>query len=135
MTTNSARSEYSAGQLRVLLARTGISAAELARRVGHSRNWVSGRTTGTYPITADDAIKIAQALGSSIADLLDAPPSMPYLTRLAPLLAEIQLEILDNPLSDDEVKQGLLRILRELKNLILILSDPERPDRASRKGR
>ena len=130
MTKNPARSEYSAGQLRVLLARTGVTGAELGRRLERSRNWVSGRATGTYPITPEDAIAIVRALGAGLSDLLDTPPPR-ILTRLAPVLAEVQTEVLDDPISTDEEKQWLLVNIRYLMNAVL--TSPYRA--ARRKGR
>lgn len=127
VTKDPARSEYSADQLRVVMSRTGVNYSELARRIGRSREWVSGRARGTYVITPSDAIEIVQGLGIGLSDLMDTP-SVPVLRRLAPVLVEVQVEILDDPDSTDEEKQWLLSNIRHLMNTILTS-----PYRAARK--
>lgn len=131
-TKDPTRSEYSADQFRVVMARTGVTGAELARRLGRSRQWVSGRATGQYVITPEDAIDISRALGVGLNDLMDAAPLLPVLRRLATILAEVQVDILDDEISTDEEKQWILRGIRLMYNQIL--SNPERATRKRAKG-
>jgi len=123
------RSEYSADQLRLLLLRTDVNAAELGRRIGKSRNWVSGRARGDYPITSNDAMLLVRGLGVGLSELMD-PPSVTVLRRLATVLREVQVDILDDEDSTDEEKQWILQNIRHMYNMILTS-----PYRAARKAK
>lgn len=128
-TSNRARSEYSWHQFRDLLARSGLTRDELAQQLGRSRNWVSGRTTGRFPISDEDAIAIVQALGVGLRDLMEPPPYR-VVEKLANVLYEVQVQIVDDPFSTDEEVQWFLRFIREVKDQIL-----SNPNRASREPR
>lgn len=62
--------ERTAEEIRVLLARRNISAAELARRTGLKQPYVSRRMTGDVAWDIDDLERIARALNVEVADLL-----------------------------------------------------------------
>lgn len=62
--------ERTAEEIRVLLARRNISAAELARRTQMKQPYVSRRMTGEVAWDVDDLEKIAAALSVEVADLL-----------------------------------------------------------------
>lgn len=64
--------ERVAEEIRVMIARRNISAAELARRTGITQRSISRITTGEKGIDMDDLEKIAAALGVEIAALLPA---------------------------------------------------------------
>jgi transcriptional regulator with XRE-family HTH domain len=65
--------EHAAEELRVILARRRMSAAELARRTGIKQSTMARRMTGETAFDLDDLELIAEALGIEIADLF--PPS------------------------------------------------------------
>jgi hypothetical protein len=111
-------SEYSADALRLLLLRTNVNAAELGRRIGRSRNWVSGRARGDYVITPDDAIEIVRGLGVRLTDLMEAP-SVSVLRRLASVLRDVQVDILDDEDSTDDEEQWILQNIRHLYNMVM----------------
>jgi transcriptional regulator with XRE-family HTH domain len=123
------RSDYSAGALRVLLAKTGVNATELGARIGTSKSWVSGRATGRYAITDPDAARICKGLGVGLSELMAEPP-WTRLRKLAPVLQDVQEQIVDDPFSTEEEVQWLLRTIREFKDAIL-----SNPNRSSRKPR
>jgi transcriptional regulator with XRE-family HTH domain len=108
-----------------------VTGAELARRVEKSRNWVSGRTTGAYPITPADAVLICDALGVGLSELMDVP-DLAEVRRLAAVFRQAQVLVLDDPLSTSDEKQWLLSNVRWAMNSIL--SNPDRAARARRKG-
>jgi transcriptional regulator with XRE-family HTH domain len=64
--------EFVAEEIRVLLARQRISAAELARRTGIKQSTISRRMTGETAFDMDDLEVIARALGVQVQDLLPA---------------------------------------------------------------
>lgn len=62
--------ERTAEEIRALLARRRISAAELARRTGLKQSTLARRMTGETAFDVDDLELIAEVLGVSVADLL-----------------------------------------------------------------
>lgn len=126
-TTSKRQSDYPPDQFALLLFKMGVTGGALADRLGRSRQWVSGRKTGQYVITDDDAREICRELGVGIRELM-APA--PVVDRYASVLTEIQVDIVDHPLSTDEEVQEFLKTLRHLKNFVL-----SNPDRANRKPR
>lgn len=62
--------EFVAEEIRVLLARKRISAAELARRTGLKQSTMSRRMTGETAFDMDDLEVIAKVLEVEVADLL-----------------------------------------------------------------
>jgi transcriptional regulator with XRE-family HTH domain len=131
-TKDPTRSEYSADQLRIVLTRSGVNYSELARRLGRSREWVSGRARGAYVITPQDAVEIVRGLGVGLSDLMDTP-SVPVLRRLASVLQDVQVNILDDEDSTDEEKQWILQNIRWMYNQIL--TSPYRAERKRAKQR
>jgi transcriptional regulator with XRE-family HTH domain len=59
-----------AEEIRVLLARRMMSAAELARRTGMKQSTLARRMTGETAFDLDDLEAIAQALGVAVQELL-----------------------------------------------------------------
>ncbi|MGC5664976.1 helix-turn-helix domain-containing protein [Micromonospora sp. WMMD723] len=59
-----------AEEIRVLLARRRMSAAELARQTGIRQQALSRRMTGETAFDLDDLERIADVLGVTVADLL-----------------------------------------------------------------
>jgi transcriptional regulator with XRE-family HTH domain len=112
------RTDYDASQLRVALAKGGISGRELARRLDVSPNWVSLRITGQQAITPEDAVLIAETLGISLGELMGTPPTRRR--RLAPVLSDVQdfLDDEEHPATDRE-KQFILKAIRGLLNMTL----------------
>lgn len=74
MSDNSPRSgrlrERAAEEIRVILARRRMSAAELARRTGIRQQNLSRRMTGETAFDLDDLEVIARELGVTVAELL-----------------------------------------------------------------
>lgn len=62
--------EHVAEEIRVLLARKRISAAELARRTGIKQSTMSRRMTGETAFDMDDLELIAEALEVEVTDLM-----------------------------------------------------------------
>jgi transcriptional regulator with XRE-family HTH domain len=58
-----------AGNVRAELARAGLSQTEFAASLGKSQAWISRRLTGSTPFDVDDLVRIAGALGVSVATL------------------------------------------------------------------
>ena len=70
-TTNRGRlREHTAAELRALLARRRLSAAEFARRVGWSQPYMARRYDGRVAMDLDDLEVIAAALGVKVTDLI-----------------------------------------------------------------
>jgi transcriptional regulator with XRE-family HTH domain len=111
------RTDYTADQLRVALAKLGLSGRELARRLNVSPNWVSLRTTGQQSITPEDAVLIAEGLDISLSDLIGTPPNRTPRRRLAPVLGDVQ-DFIDEVATDHE-KQFLLKSIRGLLNMTI----------------
>jgi transcriptional regulator with XRE-family HTH domain len=65
--------ERTAEEIRVLLARRRISAAELARRTGMKQSTLARRMTGETAFDLDDLELIAEVLGVTVFDLLPKP--------------------------------------------------------------
>lgn len=63
--------ERTAEEIRVILARRKMSAAELARRTGIRQQNLSRRMTGETAFDLDDLEVIAQALGVKVSDLVN----------------------------------------------------------------
>lgn len=59
-----------AEEVRVLLARRHMSAAELARQIGWSQTYMARRMLGVYAFNLDDLEAIAKSLDVGVADLL-----------------------------------------------------------------
>lgn len=66
--------ERATEEIRVLLARRKMSAAELARRTGQKPAALSRRMTGDVAFDLDDLEVIARELGVSVVDLLGGGP-------------------------------------------------------------
>ena len=62
--------EHAAEEIRVILARKRMSAAELARRTGIKQSTMARRMTGETAFDLDDLEVIADVLGVDVADLL-----------------------------------------------------------------
>ncbi|GAA4681171.1 helix-turn-helix domain-containing protein [Phytohabitans rumicis] len=62
--------ERAAEEIRVILARRRMSAAELARKTGIRQQNLSRRMTGETAFDLDDLEVIANALGIKVADLI-----------------------------------------------------------------
>lgn len=62
--------ERTAEEIRVLLARRHISAAELARRTGMKQPYISRRMTGEVAWDVDDLERIAAVLDVDVIDLM-----------------------------------------------------------------
>jgi transcriptional regulator with XRE-family HTH domain len=62
--------ERTAEEIRVLLARRRMSAAELARRTGMKQSTMARRMTGETAFDLDDLEAIANVLGVAVIDLL-----------------------------------------------------------------
>lgn len=65
--------ERAAEEIRVLLARRRISAAELARRTGMKQSTMARRMTGETAFDLDDLEAIAAVLGVDVTELLPGP--------------------------------------------------------------
>ena len=63
--------ERTAEEIRVLLARRRMSAAELARRTGLKQSTMARRMTGETAFDLDDLEVIATALGVKVSDLVN----------------------------------------------------------------
>lgn len=59
-----------ATEIRAMLARRRISAAELARRLGVTQSYVARRMIGVQPIDLDELERIASILGVTVVDLI-----------------------------------------------------------------
>lgn len=64
--------ERTAEEIRVLLARRRISAAELARRTGMKQSTLARRMTGEIAFDLDDLEAISEALGVPVTALMPA---------------------------------------------------------------
>jgi transcriptional regulator with XRE-family HTH domain len=62
-----------ATEVKVWMARRRLTQAELAARVGHDQTWLSKRLAGKVPMTVEDMLDLADALGIRAADLLQRP--------------------------------------------------------------
>jgi len=62
--------DRAAAEVRAELGRQGLTALQLAERLGVSRSWTSYRLTGQQTIDLDDIERIAQALDVPVAQLL-----------------------------------------------------------------
>lgn len=62
-----------ADRVRELLTESGISGAELARRLGATQSYVSRRVRGVVPWRADELYEIAGVLGISADEFLPTP--------------------------------------------------------------
>jgi transcriptional regulator with XRE-family HTH domain len=79
-------------EIRVLLARRGMSVAELARQLGVSQKYLANRipqragTPVVYALDTDDLARIADALDVSVASLIpsDTAPDAPAGSPAAP---------------------------------------------------
>jgi transcriptional regulator with XRE-family HTH domain len=59
-------------EIKVAMVRAGVTGRELARRLGTSQTWVSTRLNGVTPLDLDDMQRIADALGVTIVELMQA---------------------------------------------------------------
>jgi transcriptional regulator with XRE-family HTH domain len=59
-----------AAEIRSQLGRQNINKSELARRLNVSHTWVTNRLVGTQEIGTNELVRIAEALGVGVADLL-----------------------------------------------------------------
>lgn len=59
-----------ATEVKVWQARRRLTQSELAARVGHDQTWVSKRLSGKVPMTVEDLLDFADALGVRAADFL-----------------------------------------------------------------
>jgi transcriptional regulator with XRE-family HTH domain len=64
-------SEMVAEEIRALMARRKVSGRELASQLAVSPSWISYRLSGKQPIDVNDLLRIANALGVGVHDLLD----------------------------------------------------------------
>jgi len=68
--------EVVASELRAILARKRISAAELARRVGWSQSYMARRVDGRAAMDVDDLEAVAKALDVPVRALLPNEPAL-----------------------------------------------------------
>ena len=73
--------QLAAEEIRVLLARRRMSAAELARRIGQKPQALSRRMIGDIPFDLHDLEVIANALGVEVKDLIAGDGSGADTTR------------------------------------------------------
>lgn len=66
-------SELVAEEIRALMARRKVSGRELSAKLGVSPSWISYRLSGKQPIDVNDLLRIANALGAGVHDLLPSP--------------------------------------------------------------
>lgn len=66
-------SEMVAEEIRALMARRKVSGRELAGQLGVSPSWISYRLSGKQPIDVNDLLRIANALGAGVHELLPSP--------------------------------------------------------------
>jgi transcriptional regulator with XRE-family HTH domain len=62
--------ELVAANIRAEVARRALTQQQLADMLGVGQWWISRRLTGNVPISADDLVRIAAALGVPAATLL-----------------------------------------------------------------
>jgi transcriptional regulator with XRE-family HTH domain len=66
-------SELVADEVRVAMTRRRMSGRELATKLNVSPSWVSYRLSGKQPIDLNDLLRIANALGVGVHELLPPP--------------------------------------------------------------
>ena len=66
-------SEMVAEEIRALMARRKVSGRELSNKLGVSPSWISYRLSGKQPIDVNDLLRIANALGAGVHELLPSP--------------------------------------------------------------
>lgn len=66
-------SEMVAEEIRALMARRKVSGRELSTKLGVSPSWISYRLSGKQPIDVNDLLRIANALGAGVHELLPSP--------------------------------------------------------------
>lgn len=66
-------SEMVAEEIRALMARRKVSGRELSAKLGVSPSWISYRLSGKQPIDINDLLRIANALGAGVHELLPSP--------------------------------------------------------------
>jgi DNA-binding Xre family transcriptional regulator len=64
-----------ASNIRAMMGRRTINQTELGRRLGTSQAWVSRHVNGSVAFTTDELVRVAQALGCDLADLLEGARS------------------------------------------------------------
>jgi len=69
-------------RLAELIAKSGLSQTEVARRMGESKNWVNNRLTGYVEIKADEIPRFAAALGVSPCAFFEEVQPQPATVRL-----------------------------------------------------
>jgi transcriptional regulator with XRE-family HTH domain len=108
-----------AGEIRVWLARRGMTARELARRLQVSPSWISYRLNSTQAIDLNDLESIAAELDVTPADLmgLDLGTVPERLRKVVTYLNDEQVA--------DENKDLLLRIID--RGLLTVSTMPEPP--------
>ena len=94
-------------KLAELVAASGMSQAEIARRVGEHTTWVNNRLRGTADVKADDVPRLARALGVQPAAFFE-PAAIPpgASAERAALEADTALA--------GAVSEAVLRVLGEL---------------------
>lgn len=88
--------EHAAEEIRVILARRRMSAAELARRTGIKQSTMSRRMTGETAFDLDDLEAIAEVLGIAVGDLL--PQSAGVNLSLTPVVRPVRATSTGTPL-------------------------------------
>lgn len=73
-------------QIKTLLLRRGMSARDLAAKIGVKQAYISRRMTGEVPLNLDEIEAIATALGVDVLDLLREPQPLPPLEPIQPRL-------------------------------------------------
>lgn len=83
-------------RLAQLIAASGMSQAEVARRVGEHPTWVNNRLRGVADIKADDVPRLAAALGVPAAAFFEepSPPSDADQRALADVLSRLVLRLI-----------------------------------------
>ena len=66
-------SELVADEIRVAMTRQRVSGRDLAKRLDVSPSWISYRLSGKQPIDLNDLLRIANALGVGVHQLLPPP--------------------------------------------------------------
>lgn len=59
--------------LRAEMARTEVTQASLARKLGRPQQFVSRRLSGSVPLSVDDLASFASAIGIPVTDLVAIP--------------------------------------------------------------
>ncbi|MHB0870068.1 MAG: helix-turn-helix domain-containing protein [Chloroflexota bacterium] len=101
-------------RLASLVEESGLSQAEIARRIGESASWVNHRLIGRTDIKADDIPKLASALGVSPCAFFEEGPAgaEPVMERLAQRAAEIAVARVEDRIRE-YLHEAMWTVVRE----------------------